>query len=72
MFNDAAKRGGMPPLHPLHEAIRRASVSEHIKKTEAPDEGQLRYWTNEMCTKSPDQFDFVVTVRNTLRSCSLY
>ena len=28
-----------------------------------PDEGQLRYWTNEMCRKSPHLFDFVITVR---------
>ncbi|KAH7108099.1 ATP-NAD kinase [Auriculariales sp. MPI-PUGE-AT-0066] len=26
------------------------------------DEGQLRYWTNEMCTTSPHLFDFVVTL----------
>jgi hypothetical protein len=26
-------------------------------------EGQLRYWTSEMCSKSPHLFDFVVTVR---------
>ena len=25
-------------------------------------EGQLRYWTNEMCSRSPHLFDFVVTV----------
>ena len=27
------------------------------------DEGQLRYWTADMCTTSPHLFDFVVTVR---------
>src|SRR5258708_34962342 len=27
------------------------------------DEGQLRYWTSEMCSKNPHWFDFVVTVR---------
>jgi NAD+ kinase len=26
------------------------------------DEGQLRYWTGEMCSSSPHLFDFVVTV----------
>ena len=25
-------------------------------------EGQLRYWTAEMCSRSPHLFDFVVTV----------
>lgn len=29
------------------------------------DEGQLRYWTGEMCSNSPHLFDFVVTVRFT-------
>lgn len=26
------------------------------------DEGQLRYWTSEMCTRNAHLFDFVVTV----------
>ena len=28
----------------------------------AQGEGQLRYWTADMCNKSPHLFDFVVTV----------
>ena len=31
---------------------------------DAAEDGQLRYWTAEMCTKSPHLFDFVVTVRH--------
>ena len=31
-------------------------------------EGQLRYWTAEMCSKSPQLFDFVVTVSRVHRS----
>lgn len=27
-----------------------------------PPEGQLRYWTAEMCSRDPDLFDFVITV----------
>jgi len=27
-------------------------------------EGQLRYWTADMCSRSPHLFDFVVTVRS--------
>ena len=27
------------------------------------EEGQLRYWTSDMCSNSPHLFDFVVTVR---------
>lgn len=26
-------------------------------------DGQLRYWTSDMCSRSPQLFDFVVTVR---------
>lgn len=26
------------------------------------EEGQLRYWTSDMCSRSPHLFDFVVTV----------
>ena len=33
-------------------------------------EGQLRYWTAEMCNKSPHLFDFVITVRS-IRSVGL-
>lgn len=29
----------------------------------AKEEGQLRYWTNDMCRRSPHLFDFVLTVR---------
>ena len=27
------------------------------------EEGQLRYWTPDMCSRSPHLFDFVITVR---------
>lgn len=27
------------------------------------EEGQLRYWTADMCSRSPHLFDFVITVR---------
>lgn len=30
-------------------------------------EGQLRYWTAEMCSRDPDLFDFVITVRPVLQ-----
>ena len=49
------------------------SLSEARKK----DEGQLRYWTSEMCSTAPHLFDFVVTVspllhaRSTLISSSV-
>lgn len=28
------------------------------------EQGQLRYWTSDMCSRSPHLFDFVVTVRS--------
>jgi NAD+ kinase len=47
---------------------RRSSSSSHISAQSHADsngeteEGQLRYWTADMCTRSPHLFDFVVTV----------
>lgn len=39
-------------------------VSMHSERSssEPKDEGQLRYWTSDMCSRSPHLFDFVVTV----------
>ena len=39
-----------------------ASMSSSQGDAEMP-EGQLRYWTADMCSRSPHLFDFVVTVR---------
>ena len=50
---------------------RRRSGSSHNLATmmngygngsDSPPEGQLRYWTSDMCSRSPHLFDFVVTV----------
>lgn len=51
----------MTPLSSLSDTLKRQTSGEYVKKSEG-DEGQLRYWTNEMCTASPHLFDFVVTV----------
>lgn len=61
---EAYKRS-MTPLTSLGDALKRATEPDLVKKD---DEGQLRYWTNEMCAKSPHLFDFVVTVCLTLFS----
>jgi len=51
---------------------RRSSSSNSLSSTSTGtssrddstnEEGQLRYWTADMCTRSPHLFDFVVTVR---------
>lgn len=36
-----------------------ASSTDHLPM---PEEGQLRYWTSEMCVRTPQLFDFVVTL----------
>ncbi|KAG8917902.1 hypothetical protein FRC00_013075, partial [Tulasnella sp. 408] len=36
--------------------------SESVSSSAPKDEGQLRYWTTDMCSKSPHLFDFVVTL----------
>lgn len=38
------------------------SEAHPARKGEQGQEGQLRYWTNDMCRKSPHLFDFVITV----------
>lgn len=58
---EGLKRTAMPGLQPLQDNSPKVS-SESVRKTSG-DEGQLRYWTNEMCSKSPHLFDYVVTVR---------
>ena len=62
VLDPAAKR--MAPLSHLNEALKRSASPEFLKKpgNSTDDEGQLRYWTNDMCTEKPHLFDFVVTV----------
>ncbi|WWC91732.1 uncharacterized protein L201_006679 [Kwoniella dendrophila CBS 6074] len=40
-----------------------SNMSEFQRRSkESKDEGQLRYWTSEMCSSSPHLFDFVITL----------
>jgi NAD+ kinase len=39
-----------------------SSSTESLGGGAASELGQLRYWTNEMCSRSPHLFDFVVTL----------
>lgn len=51
---------------------RASSGSETAGSTSSSsEEGQLRYWTAEMCTQHPELFDFVVTVRSRCSSSGL-
>ncbi|KAK4054540.1 hypothetical protein OIV83_001034 [Microbotryomycetes sp. JL201] len=57
----------MAHLPALNEALRRTSLGgDHGRRTpdlgSGTEEGQLRYWTNDMCTRSPQLFDFVITL----------
>ncbi|GAA5989551.1 hypothetical protein JCM11641_004594 [Rhodosporidiobolus odoratus] len=45
-----------------NNSISCASGFSRRAAAEEGEEGQLRYWTNEMCSKSPHLFDFVVTL----------
>lgn len=51
---------------------RRSSSSNSVSSTSTvasfkddltQEDGQLRYWTADMCNRSPHLFDFVITVR---------
>lgn len=41
-----------------------SSNSTHKDDFYLKEQGQLRYWTSDMCSRSPHLFDFVVTVSN--------
>ncbi|KAK4705427.1 NAD+ kinase, partial [Phenoliferia sp. Uapishka_3] len=63
VLDPAAKR--MAPLSQLNEALKRSASPEFMRKPGHggdDDQGQLRYWTNAMCTEKPHLFDFVVTL----------
>lgn len=59
---------GIRREHPeLFEPFPQRRSSSHGAASSSPesnaeDDGQLRYWTSAMCSKSPHLFDFVVTV----------
>ncbi|GAA5983098.1 hypothetical protein JCM10908_000154 [Rhodotorula pacifica] len=46
---------------PYTPSSRRSQGNGHGQGHES-EEGQLRYWTNDMCRKSPHLFDFVITL----------
>ncbi|SCV71836.1 BQ2448_4530 [Microbotryum intermedium] len=62
-LSDTMKRSGESGSsgggHYRREASWNGSTGSMNYQTE---EGQLRYWTNEMCSKSPHLFDFVITL----------
>jgi NAD+ kinase len=39
-----------------------SSNSTNKDESYIKEQGQLRYWTSDMCSRSPHLFDFVVTV----------
>ncbi|KZT56181.1 ATP-NAD kinase [Calocera cornea HHB12733] len=43
-------------------SARSATTASGTERRRDRDEGQLRYWTSEMCTRSPHLFDFVITL----------
>ena len=48
----------------LFEPIKASNqLDESHKCLAEANEGQLRFWTPEMCSKMPHLFDFVITVR---------
>jgi NAD+ kinase len=63
-------------FQPIHKrrSSSSASISAFSSTTSmgdfarrSKDEGQLRYWTGEMCSNSPHLFDFVITVSDLSR-----
>ncbi len=44
-------------------SLSSSSTGASSRDDSTNETGQLRYWTADMCTRSPHLFDFVVTVR---------
>lgn len=66
-FDPDGIRGEYPEFFapvPRRRSSSSSTVSMHseLSNSESPDEGQLRYWTSDMCSRSPHLFDFVITV----------
>ena len=71
-FDAAGMERDHPELFAPFPKRRTSSTSSLASPTSNGDvqpslEGQLRYWTAEMCSRSPHLFDFVVTVRAHVR-----
>jgi NAD+ kinase len=49
-----------------------SSATSMSESKRSKDEGQLRYWTSEMCSTAPHLFDFVVTVSTCRDYCCSY
>lgn len=50
------------PQRRTTSSLSLSSLSSNSTNQEEGDEGQLRYWTSNMCSHSSHLFDFVVTV----------
>ncbi|TIA79867.1 hypothetical protein E3P98_03037 [Wallemia ichthyophaga] len=46
----------------LSANLSSTSISPESKSSQHPHEGQLRFWTPDMCTNSPHLFDLVITL----------
>lgn len=54
---------GMKEEHPhLFEPTSKDTAKNNTNQCLASDEGQLRFWNSDLCTKSPSLFDFVITL----------
>ena len=60
LFQPVTRRRSTSSLNTPSAFSSAVSIVDAARK--ARDEGQLRYWTSDMCSNSPHLFDFVVTV----------
>lgn len=52
----------LPKRRSSSSSLASGQSSSDLYSDQHREEGQLRYWTAEMCSRSPHLFDFVVTV----------
>jgi NAD+ kinase len=52
----------VPRRYSSSSSLASGQSSSDLYSDQRREEGQLRYWTADMCSRSPHLFDFVVTV----------
>lgn len=52
----------LPKRRSSSSSLASGQSSSDLYSDQTREEGQLRYWTADMCSRSPHLFDFVVTV----------
>lgn len=61
-FRPQARRASSSASSHSVSTTSSGSTTDGYRGSRPPDEGQLRYWTSDMCSQSPHLFDFVIAL----------